>query len=97
VDLAHQGAEVAGNIITVEHSTSNHRGEPSVGNRSTDRAKHAQREEASSTSRNRHLADNDARWRITQNCQQHEYDRDPTDLRNIINDRRHDRARMTSP
>jgi hypothetical protein len=61
VTLAQQGAEVVGNIIAMEHSARNHQGEPSVGNRSADRAKRARSEEASSASGNRRLADNDAR------------------------------------
>jgi hypothetical protein len=43
------------------------------------------------------MADNDTHWRITQNRHQREYGRDPTDLRNIINDKRRDRARTSSP
>jgi hypothetical protein len=41
VTLAQQGAEAAGQIIEAEPSASNHRGEPSIGNRPADRAKRA--------------------------------------------------------
>jgi hypothetical protein len=76
-----------GQIVAVEPSVGNHRGEPSVGIRSADRAKSTQSEEASLTSANRHLADNDARQCITQNHRKSEYGRDPTNLGNIINDK----------
>jgi hypothetical protein len=39
-----------GQVIATEASAGNHRGEPSIGNRSADRAKHAQCEEPSSAS-----------------------------------------------
>jgi hypothetical protein len=63
--LAQQGAEVVGQIIAVEPSTGNHRGEPSVDNRSADWVKHARSEEASSASVNRRLTNNDAHRQIT--------------------------------
>jgi hypothetical protein len=66
VALAQQGAEVA-NVIVVQRSTGNPRGEPSVGNRSNDRGKRARSEATSSASDNRCFADNDARRWITQN------------------------------
>jgi hypothetical protein len=61
IALAQQGAEAMGQIVVAEPSPNNHRGEPSVGNWSTDRVKRARSEEASSTSGFRCLADNDAR------------------------------------
>jgi hypothetical protein len=97
VALAQQGDEAVGQIVVAEPSTENHRGEPSIGNRSTDRTKRARSEEASSANGNRCLGDNDARRWITQNLQQREYGHDLADLRNIINDRRRIRTRMTSP
>jgi hypothetical protein len=97
VALAQQGAEAVGHIIAVECSTGNHWGEPSVGNRTANQAKRARSEAASSASGNRCLADNDARRWITQNHRQQEYGHDLVDLRNIIDDRRRDRARTSSP
>jgi hypothetical protein len=85
-----------GKIVAAEPSTENHWGEPSVGNRSTDRAKHARSEEAPLASRNRCVADNDARRWISQNHRQHEYGHDPADLHNVIDDRRRLRARTSS-
>jgi hypothetical protein len=41
VALAQQGAEATGQIIEVEPSAGNQWGEPSVGNRFEDRAKHS--------------------------------------------------------
>jgi hypothetical protein len=69
VALAQQGAEAVGQIVTAEPLTGNHRGEPCIENRSADRAKRTQSEEASSASGDRHLADNDAH--ITQITQNH--------------------------
>jgi hypothetical protein len=66
VALAQQEAEVV-NVIVAQRSTGNPQGEASVGNRSDDRGKRAQSEATASASGNRHLADNDARCRITQN------------------------------
>jgi hypothetical protein len=59
IALAQQGAELAGQVIAVERSVGNHLGDPSVGNRSDDRAKHARSEAASSASGNRRVANND--------------------------------------
>jgi hypothetical protein len=95
--LAQQGAEAANHVIVVERSASNHRGEPSINNRSDSRAKCARSEATSSASGNRHLADNDARRWITQNRRQREYDSDRYDLRNVIDDWRHLRARSPTP
>jgi protein required for attachment to host cells len=67
VALAQQGTEAVSQVIAVEQSAGNQWGEPSVGNRSDDQAKHAQSQEASSTSGHRRLANNDARRWITQN------------------------------
>jgi hypothetical protein len=39
--LAQQGAEAASHVIAVERLAGNHRGEPSIGNQSDGRAKHA--------------------------------------------------------
>jgi hypothetical protein len=88
---------MASQIIVAKPSAGNHRGEPSVRNWSADRVKRAQSEEACSASRNRCLVDNDAHWRITQNHRQQEYDRDPANLRNVINDRRCLMAWTSSP
>jgi hypothetical protein len=41
ITLAQQGVEAAGQMIEAEPSASNHRGEPSIGNRLADRAKRA--------------------------------------------------------
>jgi hypothetical protein len=65
IALAQQGAEAVRQIVIAEPSTGNHRGEPSIGNQSADRAKHTQSEEASSTSGNIYLAINDAQSCIT--------------------------------
>jgi hypothetical protein len=43
------------------------------------------------------LADNDAQRQKTQNRRQREYNHDPSDLQNTINDIRHLRARTSSP
>jgi hypothetical protein len=97
IALAQQGAELAGQVIAVERSVGNHLGDPSVGNRSDDRAKHARSEAASSASGNRRVANNDAcRW-ITQNHRQRKYGRDRDDLRNFIDNRRHLKARSSTP
>jgi hypothetical protein len=96
IALAQQGAEVV-NVVVAQRSASNPRGEPSVGNRSNDRGKRAQSEASSSASGNRCLADNDTRRWITQNCYLRECGRDHEDLCNIIDDRRHRRARSPTP
>jgi hypothetical protein len=96
VALAQQGAEVA-NYVIAQRPACNPRGEPSVGNRSNDRVNRARSEAASLSSGNRHLADNDARQQITQNHQMREYDHDRDDLRNVIDDQRHLRARSPTP
>jgi hypothetical protein len=96
VALAQQGAETV-NYVIAEQSTGNSRGEPSIGNRSNDRAKRAQNEAAALASGNRHLSNNDAHRRITQNRQMREYNRDCDDLRNVIDDRRHLRTRSPTP
>jgi hypothetical protein len=75
--LAQQGAEAA-NLVVAEKSTGVPRREPSEGH--NDRARRARSEVASSFSPNRRLAGNDARRRITQNRNVHEYDRDRDDL-----------------
>jgi hypothetical protein len=63
VALAQQGAKVAGHIIAAKRLVANHRGEPSVGDRSVDRAKCTRSKATSSAlaSGNRRLPDNDAR------------------------------------
>jgi hypothetical protein len=65
VALSQQRAETTGQVIATERSAGKHRGEPSIGKRSDDRAKRSRSEEASSASGNRHLADNDTRRKIT--------------------------------
>jgi hypothetical protein len=85
VALAQQGAEATNYVIT-EWSTDNPRGEPSIGNRSHNRAKRARSEIASSASDNRRLADNDAHRWITQNRQMRECSHDREDLHNVIDD-----------
>jgi hypothetical protein len=66
ITLAQQGVEVV-NVVVAQRLAGNPRGEPSVGNRSNDRRKRSRSEAAASTSGNRHLADNGAQRRITQN------------------------------
>jgi hypothetical protein len=83
------------NLIVAEKSASGSRREPSAGH--NDRARRARSEAASSASSNQHLAENDARRRITQNCNTREYDRNRDDLRNIIEDLRRIRDRTSSP
>jgi hypothetical protein len=85
------------NVIVTQRSAGNPRGESSVGTRSNDREKRARSEVASLASGNRHLADNDVRRWITQNCYLRECSHDREDLRNIIEDRRHFRARSLTP
>jgi hypothetical protein len=97
VVLAQQGVEVVGQIVAVELSAGNHRGKPSIGNRSADRAKGTWSKEASSTSKNRRLANNEVHRQITQNRWQRMYGRDSADLHNVINDRRRLRTSMSSP
>jgi hypothetical protein len=92
--LAQQGAEAA-NLIVAEKSTSGSRGEPSAGH--NDRARRARSEVASSASPNRHLAENNAHQRITQNHNAWEYGHNQNGLRNIIEDRRHIQDRTLSP
>jgi hypothetical protein len=96
VALAKQGAEAV-NFIIAQRSAGNPRGEHFVGNQSNDRAKRARSEAAASVSGNHCLADNDVRWRITQNRQMREYDSDRDDLCNVINDRMHLRVRSLTP
>jgi hypothetical protein len=67
VALTQQGAKAVGQINAAELSVGNHRGEPSVSNRSENQAKHAQSKQSSLASGNRHLAEGDAHQRITQN------------------------------
>jgi hypothetical protein len=62
-----------------------------------DRGKRARSEATSSANGNCRLADNDARWWITQNSNLREYDHDRKDLRNFIDDRRYRRARSSTP
>jgi hypothetical protein len=92
--LAQQGAEAA-NLIVAEKSTSRPRREPSTDH--NDRARHARSEATSSASPNRHLAENDTRWHITQNHNTREYGRNRDDLRNVIEDQRRIRDRTSSP
>jgi hypothetical protein len=90
--LAQQGVETVVQIAVAEPSMGNRRGEPSVKNQSDDRAKCAWIKEASLASDDKRLADDDAyRW-ITQNPWQCEHYRDPADIRNAIDARRHNRA-----
>jgi hypothetical protein len=58
IALAHQGAELV-NLVVAERSVGKPQRDPSVDNRSNDRARRAQSEAASSACENRHLADND--------------------------------------
>jgi hypothetical protein len=95
--LAQQGAEAVVQIITVKQSMGNKQGQPSVRNRSADRGKRAQSEEASSASSGKRLADGDAHHRITQKHRQCENDHDPANLCNAIDVWRHNRVRMPSP
>jgi hypothetical protein len=66
VALAQQGAEVMNDVVA-QRSADNPRGESFVGNRSNDWGKRSRSETTLSVSGNRRLADNDARWWITQN------------------------------
>jgi hypothetical protein len=91
--LAQQGAEAV-NLIVAKKLASGARREPSAGH--NDRAWRARSEAASSASPNRHLAENDVRWCITQNCNTREYGCNRDDLRNVIEDRRHIRDRTSS-
>jgi hypothetical protein len=97
ISLAQQGAEAAGHVVAPAQSAGNQRGETSIGNRSDDQAKHPQSHKESLPSGNRNMVDNDTCWRITQNSQQRKYRRDRDDLRNVINERRHVRARSPTP
>jgi hypothetical protein len=62
--LAQQGTETV-NLVVAEKSASRPQREPSAGHK--DQARRARSEAASSASPNRHLAENDAHWHITQN------------------------------
>jgi hypothetical protein len=92
--LAQQGAE-ATNLVVVEKSASGSRREPSAGH--NDWARSARSEATSSASPNQHLAENDARRRITLNRNTREYGRNRDDLRNIIEDQRRIWDRTSSP
>jgi hypothetical protein len=92
--LAQQGAEAA-NLIVAKKSASGLRREPSTGN--NDRARRVRSEVVSSASPNRPLAENDARRCIIQNRNMREYGRNQDDLRNVIEDRRYIRERISSP
>jgi hypothetical protein len=83
--LAKQGAEEV-NLVVAEKSASRLRREPSASH--NDRARHARSDATSSASPNRHLAENDARRRITQNHNTWEYGCNLDDLCNVIEDRR---------
>jgi hypothetical protein len=96
VALAQQRVEVV-NVVVAQWSAGKPRGEPSIGNQSNDRGKRAWSEEATSASGNRHLADNDVQWRITQNHYLWECGRDRKDLSNVIDDQRRRRARSPIP
>jgi hypothetical protein len=96
IALAQQGVDAA-NYIIAEWSAGNPWGEPSVSNRSHDQAKHARSEATSSASGNKCLADNDAHQLITQNRRLRDYGCNHNDLCNVIDDRRHLKARSTSP
>jgi hypothetical protein len=92
--LAQQGAGAV-KLVVVEKSADVPRGAPSAC--CNDRAGRARSEAASSASPKRHLSEHDARWRITQNHNAREYDRNRNDLRNIIQDQRRIRDRTPSP
>jgi hypothetical protein len=96
VALAQRGAEAA-NLVVAERSADNPRRKPSVYNRSNYQARRAQSDAASSAIGNCHLADNDARHRITKNHNMRETGHDCDDLRNVIEDRRCLRARSSTP
>jgi hypothetical protein len=57
VALAQQATKAVGQIVAAEPSVGNHQCEPSIGNRSNNLAKRAQREEGTSASDNRCLAE----------------------------------------
>jgi hypothetical protein len=92
--LAQQGANAV-NLVVAEKSASGPRREPSADH--NDRARRARSEATSSASPNRHLAENDARRRITQNRNTREYGCNRDDLRNIIEDQMCIRDRTSSP
>jgi hypothetical protein len=92
--LAQQGDEAA-NLVVVEKSVGGPQRELSAGH--NDQTRRARSEAASSTSPNRHLAENDARRCITQNHNTREYGRNRDDLRNFIEDQRHIWDRTSSP
>jgi hypothetical protein len=94
VVLAQQGAEAV-NVVIIERSIGVPQREPFVGD--NDRAMHARSEAASSASPNRHLAEHDARWWITQYRAAQKYGHDQNDLRNVIEDRRRLRLKTPSP
>jgi hypothetical protein len=96
VALAQQGAKVA-NLIVAEKSVGNPCREPSVDNRSHDRARRARSKAASLVSDDRRLVDNDTRQWITQNHYLRLTGRDHDDLCNVIEDQRHLRARSPTP
>jgi hypothetical protein len=89
VALTQEGVEAA-NLVIAERLAGNPRREPFVRNRSDDQARCARSEATSSASPNQRLANNDARRCITQN-------HNLCDLRNVIEDRRHHRARTPTP
>jgi hypothetical protein len=95
--LAQQGAKASNHVIATERSASNHRGEPSISNRTDGWRKCARSEVAALASGNRCLADNDVHQQITQNYRQREYCRDRDNLRNVIDDQRRLRARSPTP
>jgi hypothetical protein len=97
IALAQQGVEAVGHIIVVAPIAGSHQSEPSCGNWSNDQAKRAWSEAATTDSSNMHLADNDAHRWITQNHRQREYGRGRDDLRNVIDNQRHLRARSLTP
>jgi hypothetical protein len=92
--LAQQGVEAV-NLIVAEKSASGPRMEPSANH--NDRTRHARSEAVSSASPKRHLVENDARRRITQNRNAWEYGRNRVDLHNVIEYRRCIRDRTPSP
>jgi hypothetical protein len=83
VALAHHGVEAVDQIVVAEPSMDNQQGEPSIGNRSNDQAKHVRSKEASSASAKRRLTKGDGHVLA--------------DLCNAIDIRRHNWARMSFP
>jgi hypothetical protein len=92
--LTREGDEAA-NLVIAEKSVGVPRGEPFAGH--NNRARRVRSETASSASPNRHLFEQDARRRITQNHNARDHGRNRDDLHNVIEDRGRIQDRTPSP